>query len=180
MSLKAEHFQNQKNHLVQNSCFLYNNPIKNCKKQVRKGYPLAGPSIAIINTCNNKQLFWLALLFSLFLYSFNCGWMVLICLFDLWGGLGPGIYNFEATPPLKQDEAHEPECRHVCWRTKTILIYHIFPANPLVGHPDVTHWGDTLVGHPSYLTLLLDTLVRHSYWTLLLDTPLGHSYLTFL
>ena len=41
-----------------------------------------------------------------------------------------------------------------------------FPANPLVGHPDVTHWGDTLVGHPSYLTFLLDTLVRHFYLTL--------------
>ena len=27
--------------------------------------------------------------------------MVLICLFDLWGELGPGIYNFEATPPQK-------------------------------------------------------------------------------
>ena len=63
-------------------------------------------------------------------------------------------------------------------RNNTYLSH--FPANPLVGHPDVTHWGDTLVGHPSYLTLLLDTLVRHSYWTLLLDTPLGHSYLTFL
>ena len=75
---------------------------------------------------------------------------------------------------------------------KNTYLSH-FPTNPLVGHPDVTHWGDTLVGHPSYLTLLLDTLlrhsyltlltghlVRHSYWTLLLDTPLGHSYLTFL
>ena len=70
-------------------------------------------------------------------------------------------------------------------RNNTYLSH--FPANPLVGHPDVTHWGDTLVGHPSYLTLLLDTLVRHSYWTLLLDTSSGtlwldilvrHSYLT--
>ena len=24
---------------------------------------------------------------------------------------------------FKQDEAHEPECQHVCWRTETILIY---------------------------------------------------------
>ena len=37
-------------------------------------------------------------------------------------------------------------------RNNTYLTH--FPANPLVGHPDVTHWGDTLVGHPSYLTLL--------------------------
>ena len=27
--------------------------------------------------------------------------MVLICLFDLWGELGPGIHNCEATPPKK-------------------------------------------------------------------------------
>ena len=48
---------------------------------------------------------------------------------------------------------------------KNTYLSH-FPTNPLVGHPDVTHWGDTLVGHPSYLTLLLDTLLRHSYLTL--------------
>ena len=41
-----------------------------------------------------------------------------------------------------------------------------FPANPLVGHPDLTHWGDTLVGHPC-LTLLRNTLLRHSCLTLL-------------
>ena len=28
--------------------------------------------------------------------------MVLICLFDLWGELGPKINNCEATPPLKK------------------------------------------------------------------------------
>ena len=28
--------------------------------------------------------------------------MVLICLFDLWGELSPGIHNCEATPPLKK------------------------------------------------------------------------------
>ena len=55
-----------------------------------------------LNTYNNKQLFWLALFFFLFLYSFNCGWMVLICLFDLWGELGPKINNCEATPPKKK------------------------------------------------------------------------------
>ena len=45
-----------------------------------------------------------------------------------------------------------------------------FPANPLVEHPDLTHWGDTLVGHPCLLrsgkTLWFDTLVGHSCLTL--------------
>ena len=41
MSLKAETFQNPKNHLVQNSCFLYNNPIKKiAKNRSAKGTPL--------------------------------------------------------------------------------------------------------------------------------------------
>ena len=30
--------------------------------------------------------------------------MVLICLFNLWGELGPGIYNFEATPPKNKNK----------------------------------------------------------------------------
>ena len=34
--------------------------------------------------------------------------MVLICLFDLWGELGPGIYNFEATPLLKKKNRGGP------------------------------------------------------------------------
>ena len=67
-----------------------------------------------------------------------------------------------------------------------------FPANPLVRHPELTRWGDTLVGHPcltllrnalvrhSCLTLLFDTLVWHSCKTLLLDTLTWHSYLTLL
>ena len=38
----------------------------------------------------------------------------------------------------KQDEAHEPECRHVCWVTETILICHIFQR---------THLWDTLTWH---------------------------------
>ena len=54
-----------------------------------------------------------------------------------------------------------------------------FPANPLVEHPDLTHWGDTLVGHPC-LTLLLDSLIWHSRGTLLLDTLVRHSSLTLL
>ena len=55
-----------KKHLVQNSCFPYNKPITvtNCKqKQVRKGYPLAGPSIAMVNTCIKKTTFlWITLI----------------------------------------------------------------------------------------------------------------------
>ena len=54
-----------------------------------------------------------------------------------------------------------------------------FPANPLVEHPDLTHWGDTLVAHPG-LTLLRYTLVRHSCLTLLLDTLVRHSLLDSL
>ena len=86
----------------------------------------------------------------------------------------------------KQDEAHEPECRHVCWRTETIVI--TFSSKPTCGTPwrDTLRWHscttpfllDTLLRH-SYLILITLHLVRHSYWTLLLDTPLGHSYLTF-
>ena len=52
-----------------------------------------------------------------------------------------------------------------------------FPANPLVEHPGLTHWGDTLVWHPC-LTLLRYTLVRHSCLTLWFDTLVGHSCLT--
>ena len=54
-----------------------------------------------------------------------------------------------------------------------------FPANPLVEHPDLTHWGDTLVGHPC-LTPLRYTLVRHSCLTLLLDTLVRHFLLDTL
>ena len=60
-------------------------------------------------------------------------------------------------------------------RNNTYLSH--FPANPLVGHPDLTHWGDTLVGHPC-LTLLRNALVSHSCLTLLFDTFVGHSCLT--
>ena len=57
----------------------------------------------------------------------------------------------------KQDEAHEPECRHVCWRTEKIPIYHIFQR---------THLWDTLTWHTE-VTLLQDTLLTwHSYLTL--------------
>ena len=55
------------------------------------------------------------------------------------------------------------------------------PANPLVGQPDLTHWGDTVVGHLC-LTLLRkarqDTLAWHSCKTLVLDALVRHSYLT--
>ena len=39
----------KKNTFFQNSCFLFKPLLKNCKKQVHKGYPLAGPCI-----CNYK------------------------------------------------------------------------------------------------------------------------------
>ena len=54
-----------------------------------------------------------------------------------------------------------------------------FPANPLVEHPDLTHWSDNLVGHPC-LTLLRYALVRHSCLTLWFDTLVGHPCLTLL
>ena len=38
----------------------------------------------------------------------------------------------------KQDEAHEPECRHVCWVTETLLICQFFQQ---------THLWDTLTWH---------------------------------
>ena len=57
-------------------------------------------------------------------------------------------------------------------RNNTYLSH--FPANPLVGHTDVTLLYDTLLLGHSCLTLLQDTLTCHSFKTLLLDT----SYLT--
>ena len=96
----------------------------------------------------------------------------------------------------KQDEAHEPECRHVCWQRETILICHISSkltcetpwVHTLRWHSCRTPLLDT-IAQRSGETLLLDTLVRHSCKTLLtwhscktlsLDTLLGHSYLTLL
>ena len=62
-----------------------------------------------------------------------------------------------------------------------------FPANPLVGHPALTHWvtllQDTLAWHCCATpgkTLLLNTLMWHSCETLFLDTLVRHSCLTFL
>ena len=91
----------------------------------------------------------------------------------------------------KQDEAHEPECRHVCWQTETILICHI--SNKLICE---TSWVHTLRWHScrtplldTIEQLLLDTLVRrscktlltwHSCKTLLLDIFVGRSSLTLL
>ena len=103
------------------------------------------------------------------------------------------------SPPPQQQTRWSPRTRMPTRmlknRNNTYLSH--FPANPLVGHPDVTHWGDTFAGHPSDLTLLLDTLARHltghscltllwdtftwhSCKTFLLDTLLGHSYLPLL
>ena len=75
--------------------------------------------------------------------------------------------------PKKQDEAHEPECRHVCWRTETILIR--FSSEPTCGTP----WRDTLRWHSCRTPFLLDTLTWHSCKTLLLDTLLVKDTLTW-
>ena len=94
----------------------------------------------------------------------------------------------------KQDEAHEPECRHVCWQTETILICHI--SSKLTHETPWVHtlkWhscgtplldtiaqrsGETLLWDTLVRHFLLDTLVRHSYLTFLKDTLPWHSYLT--
>ena len=68
---------------------------------------------------------------------------------------------------LKQDEAHEPECWHVCWGRKATHI------DIVVVHPDMTHW----FWH-SGRTLLLDTIAQHCCETLLLYTLVGHFDLT--
>ena len=73
----------------------------------------------------------------------------------------------------KQDEAHEPECRHVCWRTETILIR--FSSETTCGTP----WRDTLRWHSCRTPFLLDTLTWHSCKTLLLDTLLVKDTLTW-
>ena len=64
-------------------------------------------------------------------------------------------------------------------RNRDNTYFSHFPANPLVRHPELTQWGDTLVGHPC-LTLLRYALVRHSCLTLWFDTLVGHSCLTLL
>ena len=85
----------------------------------------------------------------------------------------------------KQDETHEPECRHVCWGTETILISHIFQrthcetVDARRWHSSRTPLLDT-IAQRSGKTLLLDTLTWHSCVTLLLDTVVRHSYLTLL
>ena len=64
-------------------------------------------------------------------------------------------------------------------RNRDQTYFSHLPANPLVRHPALTHWGDTLVGHPC-LTLLRNALVRHSCFTLIFDTLVWHSCLTLL
>ena len=109
----------------------------------------------------------------------------------------------------KQDETHEPECRHVCWQTEAILICHISSkftcetpwihtlrqhscrtplldtiaqrsGETLLLDSLVRHSCKTLLAWHSCKTLLLDTIVRHSSLTLLFDTLVRHSYLTLL
>ena len=69
--------------------------------------------------------------------------------------------------------------RYVEEQRQYLFHFSHFPANPLVRHPELTHWGDTLVGHPC-LTLLRNALVRHSCLTLLFDTLAWHSCKTLL
>ena len=83
------------------------------------------------------------------------------------GSPSKNIWNLEMSSLVeniskkKQDEAHEPECRHVCWQTETILICHALSKLTCE-----TPWVHTLRWHYC-LTFLPDTLVRHSYLTLL-------------
>ena len=75
----------QKKKLFFKTAVFFLNPFyRNCKKQVHKGYPLAGPCICNdklrVNICNKKQPFWLnCYFFLLFPFTFNCGWIVLNC-----------------------------------------------------------------------------------------------------
>ena len=95
----------------------------------------------------------------------------------------------------KQDEAHEPECRHVCEEQRQYLCL-TFSSEPTCENPwvDTLRWhscrtplldtiaqhsGKTLLVDTSYLTLLQQLLTWHSCKTPLLDTLVRHSYLTF-
>ena len=126
MSLKAETkqtFPNSKNHLVQNSCFLYNNPIKKLQTTGLQRVPPAGPSIAIINKCNKKQLFWLVLLFFLF-YFFQL-WLNG---FDLsfWFVGRVGTWNLQlrsATPPPPKKKKKQIGGRGVYYCGPNIRTY---------------------------------------------------------
>ena len=77
----------------------------------------------------------------------------------------------------KQDKAHEPECRHLCWVTQTTSA--TLSLDTFVRHSYLTLLLDTLVRH-SYLTLLYEHFFWHSSGTLLLDTLVRHSDLTLL
>ena len=68
----------------------------------------------------------------------------------------------------EQDEAHEPECWHVCWERQTILITFS------TGHRCGTPWHNTLMRQAGR-TLLFDTLAQHSSNTLILETLIWHS-----
>ena len=79
----------------------------------------------------------------------------------------------------KQDETHEPECRHVCWETEVEYLFVTISSEHSCGTP----WLDTLSWH-SCRTPLLDTIALRSGKTLLHDTlnwhSSRHSYLTLL
>ena len=72
--------------------------------------------------------------------------------------------NMDAKNKPKQDEAHEPECRHYVEEQKQYLFIK-FSSEPTCGTP----CGDTLTRH-SCRTPLLDTNAQGSCKTPLLDT----------
>ena len=105
MKKQSKPFQNQRNHLVQNSCFLYNNPTK----KLQKTGPQRVPTPCRPFNCNykymqkKKKLFWLALFFFLFLYSFNCGWMGVALSVWFVGRVGTWNLPLRSDPPFKKN-----------------------------------------------------------------------------
>ena len=76
---------------------------------------------------------------------------------EKWGNEGKPKNNHET----RWSPRTRMPTRMLSSRDNTYLPH--FPANPLVGHPDLIHWR-------TLLTLLRNALVRHSYLTLLWDT----------
>ena len=76
----------KKNTFFQNSCFLFKPLLKNCKKQVHKGYPLAGPCI-----CNYKLKWTFAIKNNLFgstVFFFSFFLLLLIVVESFWIVIG--------------------------------------------------------------------------------------------
>ena len=76
----------KKKTFFQNSCFLFKPLLKNCKKQVHKGYPLAGPCI-----CNYKLKWIFAIKNNLFgstVFFFSFFLLLLIVVESFWIVIG--------------------------------------------------------------------------------------------